>query len=104
MKGNRMKKEKEINNEAPRNCREKAEGLYHHVVEKKKVLNTREAAALLKTTRAGIWNLVQKRAIPFIRVSARRLLFFEEDLLSYLESRTVQPSQFVDPFGKRRSK
>ena len=54
----------------------------------KTVLSSEEAANFLKTTKAGLYALVQRGDIPFIRAGKRKLLFFKEDLLLMLESRT----------------
>jgi len=67
----------------------------------KTLMDTNETATFLKTTRATIWSMVQKREIPFTRIS-RKLYFFKEDLIEFLESKTVAPSKGPAADGGRR--
>lgn len=67
----------------------------------KTLMDSHEAAVFLKTTRSTIWSLVQKRAIPHMRAS-RKLYFFKEDLLAFLESKAINPSQGPAADGRRR--
>lgn len=57
---------------------------------------TVEAAALflteqgVPTTRATLYNVIYKRAIPFKKIG-RRTLFSKKELLTWIESRTTRP-------------
>ena len=67
----------------------------------KKTLTAEEAAEILKTTRAGVYAMVQRRQIPYIRLGKRKILFFEEELIAFLEKRSVEPIKEISPTGKR---
>ena len=64
-------------------------------------MNAEEVAEFLKTTRAGVYAMVQRRQIPFHRVGKRRILFFKEELIVFLENRVVNPSREVSPDGRK---
>lgn len=60
----------------------------------RKVLNSSEAAALLRLSLPSLYALVGQREIPFIKAGKRRLRFFEDDLIRYLEDKRVEPMDF----------
>ena len=62
-------------------------------------LNATEASEFLRTTKSGLYAMVQRRQIPFIRVGKRRILFFKEDLIEFLEKRVVPAIKTVSPNG-----
>jgi len=57
----------------------------------RKVLNSYEAAEFLRLPLPSLYVLVAKREIPFIKAGKRRLRFFEDDLVGYLEEKRVAP-------------
>ena len=62
-------------------------------------LTATQAADFLKTTRSGLYAMVQRRQVPYIRVGKRKILFFKEDLIEFLEKRVVPAIKTVSPNG-----
>mgnify|MGYP001016469296 CR=1 FL=1 len=93
------KKEKENQIKVPRITTKPDDPRYDHPM--KTTMDVSEAADYLKTTKDGLYNRIQRREIPYIRVGKRRIIFFREDLEAFLDSRAVSPSQEIDLSGRR---
>jgi len=55
-----------------------------------RILSTEETMALLGYgDSTSFWQAVRRAGIPFVRISARRAVFRERDLESWLDARTI---------------
>ena len=91
--------EKAKKNTKPRISKKQDSPRYDHPM--KTTMDVSEAADYLKTTKDGLYNRIQRREIPYIRVGKRRIIFFREDLEAFLNTRIVPPTQDIDPTGRR---
>ena len=65
------------------------------------ILTVSEAADFLRTTKSAIYAMVQRRQIPFHRLSGRRIKFFKEELVEILKQNSYYPEGFkLDDFKK----
>ena len=62
----------------------------------KTVMDVGEAAEFLKTTKSAIYQMVQRGQIPFHRQLVRRIRFFKEELIVWLEKQSFYPEGFKD--------
>jgi len=59
--------------------------------ESKTPMTVKEAAEYLRTTKSGLYAMVRRMQVPFTRLSKRKILFLQEDLLEHLEKNKQQP-------------
>ena len=61
-----------------------------------RLLTVAEAAEYLRLSNASVYNLIKQKKLPCIRVSERRIVVMEKDLLAYVQrQRRLEPGQFV---------
>jgi excisionase family DNA binding protein len=59
---------------------------------KKNYMDTKATAIYLMTTREALYAMIQRGQVPYIRVGKRKILFCEEDLITFLEAHAVTPN------------
>ena len=57
-------------------------------------MNVEEAANFLRTTKSAIYQMVQRGQIPFHRQLVRRIRFFKEELIVWLERKSYYPEGY----------
>src|SRR3972149_3313826 len=61
-----------------------------------RLYTVREVAAYLRLSKAQVYAMIQKRELPIIRVSERRIVVSESDLVAWIQKRMAfEPSQLV---------
>ena len=70
------------------------------------LLRASEAAEFLNTSKAALYDLVRRRAIPFVRLSERRIRFSREALEKWVTTSSGQSDELYsersDPRGEVR--
>jgi len=61
-----------------------------------RLLTISEVASYLRMSKSQVYTMVAKKKIPYIRLSERRIVVSEEDLVAFVQrQRAMEPSQLV---------
>jgi len=61
-----------------------------------KLLTIAEVASYLRMSKSQVYLMVAKKKLPYIRLSERRIVVSEDDLMAFIErQKAIEPSQLI---------
>jgi len=61
-----------------------------------KLLTIAEVASYLRISKSQVYLMVAKKKLPYIRLSERRIVVSEDDLMAFIErQKAIEPSQLI---------